>query len=137
MCFSVSTVQVLSDQVDDEEVSTTDGEMCSDFSDEEVWPKVDGQQSARANRTTSMKRVRHKKAWKVVGFNDEIQYLGSGSGWIKVSAIMDSGAAESVAPPSVCQHLQCRNQQGPSVDKNITQPTALDGLTKVSDASKQ
>ena len=32
---------------------------------------------------------------------------------------------------------QCRNQQGPSVDKNITQPTALDWLTKVSDASKQ
>ena len=99
------------------EVSTTDGEMCSDFSDEEVWPKFDGQQSARAERTTSMKRVRHKKAWKVVGFNDEIQYLGdggeqpeinnlSGSGWIKVSAIMGQrGQLKVLRHRSVCQHL--------------------------------
>ena len=120
---SKNSYEVLSDQVDDDEVSTTDGEMCSDLPDEEVWPRLDSQRSARVKCTTSMKRVHHRKAWKTVGFNDEIQYLGdggqqpeinnlSGSGWIKVSAIMDSGAAESVAPPSVCHHLPMQESAG-------------------------
>ena len=106
-CFDV-----LSDHVDDDEMSMTDGELCSDPADEEVWPRFDCQQSARAQRTGG--------AWKTVRFNNEIEYLGdcgqqaeihnlSGSGWIKVSAIMNSGA---------------KNQQGPSADKNITQQTA-------------
>ena len=57
------------------------------------------------------------------GFKDEIQDLGdgghqpeianlSGSGRINVSAIMDSGAAESVAPLSVYQPLPMQESAG-------------------------
>ena len=145
---SKNCFEVLSDQVDDDEVSTTDGDMCSDLADEEVWPKVDNQQSARAKRTTSMKRVRHKKAWKVVGFNDGINILAMADSSPR-SITCQVQVGSKCQPSWTAGHLkvlrhrvfaniyQCRNQQGPSVEKNITQPTALDWLTKVSDASMQ
>ena len=91
---SKNSYEVLSDQVDDDEVSTTDGEMC-DLPDEEVWPRLDSQRSARAKCMTSMKRVRHRKAWKTVGFNDEIQYLGDGGQQPEINNL--SGAPMGIA----------------------------------------
>ena len=108
--------------VDDGEVSTTDGEMCSDIIHDEVWPNIARHQRARSKHSANMKKV-SREAWKVVDFKDEIQNLGDGeqqpeinnlnhSGRVKVSADMDSGAAESVAPPSVCRHFPLQESEG-------------------------
>ena len=47
-----------------------------------------------------------------------VEYRQVKDGWVKIKGVMDSGASESVAPPSMCPHYDIKESPGSKIGQN-------------------